>query len=638
MISGSNINYIKLEVTTSASASSGAGTGTVETKKSVRVTASDVSFTVLNNDQTPENIDIQVNSEEFAELLDEDFFKIKLAINNTITGGQGGWTTLEFYLVEKDDGAAILGAGQFEYLINDGASDESGARLIVNKDANGCNIKMTKSMYIQMFQQLESLINDTNFYIEISTVGNSAGSTGTGTSTGTSTVQIKKKLLAITATKTVTGQTSGESDTYDYDTTYTFYKALTQTDIDNYIAQIKESGLSVSTLQEAIEAYISNLSQQNEAVQPAAFTMVAYHINFDYAEHSYYEYNHTDESANMAEPWIVKGPLFIDSKGENGIAQMSMVQNRGAAPTVITPSGTWTYTLTDIVDSEITVPVGSGTGDGVTSVNGKLYQALFAVTAYQQDGETVVSNAQQYIIVHDDYSLKLFLYNILEWQKAMNITSSPISLDTTWNELIEFIESASNNLGSNATMLFFFFASSARHLWWRQSFNGNTTFLVQATASMTGIQNDRNRNSVITHFQYDNSGEDALTILKIENLTTETINVPLEATGGSASATVNIEEEPIQEIVIEYNNKAKVLENDSSASTYSRFKFLIYGTEKNLLSATNEVAKEMSLTESFTTVDEAFDYMLSEDGFNKTNLGFFYILTSYLTKTQVFLY
>lgn len=131
---------------------------------------------------------------------------------------------------------------------------------------------------------------------EASAAGNNSSSSITQT------IQLKKKLIKISAKKTVHGD--GDNQKYDYDLTYDFYKKISKKEEEEFLADIKQQMPDVTSLQEAIDAFITNnISQLPEEQQSSTFALLAYAFGFDYVETGYFEYNHTDNNGfYMAEP------------------------------------------------------------------------------------------------------------------------------------------------------------------------------------------------------------------------------------------------------------------------------------------------------------------------------------------------
>ena len=157
---------------------------------------------------------------------------------------------------------------------------------------------------------------------------------GTGAAHTAQTIQLKKKLLKISAKKTV--HSDGDSQTFDYDVTYDFYKKISKKEEEEFLAAAKEMAPDATSLQEAIDTILNQLPEDQ---QPGTFAFFAYAMGFDYVETGYYEYNHTD-GFYMAEPWVAKGPLFCYMGDTNYEYKMSMVGIFGGNPTQIKPSGT----------------------------------------------------------------------------------------------------------------------------------------------------------------------------------------------------------------------------------------------------------------------------------------------------------
>ncbi len=204
-------------------------------------------------------------------------------------------------------------------------------------------------------------VTNTNYYTAdtVATVKEIAGpAIGSSSSSGTTTTQIKSKIIKLSYKTTKTGLENGSEDTYDCDTTYTFIKKVNQQQEQEFINLAKQQNPSISTLEEAVQLYETIVSQD---ISSLAF--LAYEFSFDEVKEEYYEYNHTISSDNMAEPWVAKGPLFC-YMNVGYVYKMAMVNELGLlAPINLQSGGTFTHTITEEVEAEITIPSGSGGGD-----------------------------------------------------------------------------------------------------------------------------------------------------------------------------------------------------------------------------------------------------------------------------------
>ena len=263
---------------------------------------------------------------------------------------------------------------------------------------------------------------------------------GEGVAPITQTVQLKKKLLKISAKKTV--HSDGDNQTYDYDLTYDFYKKISKQEEEEFLAAAKEMVPGATSLQEAIDTILNQLPEDQ---QSSTFSFFAYAMGFDYVETGYYEYNHTD-GFNMAEPWVAKGPLFCYMGDTNYEYKMSMVGIFGGNPTQIKPSGTWTTSVTDVIEDEFTI---QGKQSGGTST-GALKNYKETLTFYSQNGDKICDLSKILALKTEEWYYGLLNNGFQDVANTLDLTIPTITNAATVQNGINTILNAMHQAGTSA--------------------------------------------------------------------------------------------------------------------------------------------------------------------------------------------
>lgn len=275
---------------------------------------------------------------------------------------------------------------------------------------------------------------------EASAAGNNSSSSITQT------IQLKKKLIKISAKKTVHGD--GDNQKYDYDLTYDFYKKISKKEEEEFLADIKQQMPDVTSLQEAIDAFITNnISQLPEEQQSSTFALLAYAFGFDYVETGYFEYNHTDNNGfYMAEPWVAKGPLFCYMGDTNYEYKMSMVGIFGGNPTQIKPSGTWTTSVTDVIEDEFTIQGKQSSGTSTDVL--KNYKEI--LTFYSQNGSKICDLSKILALKTEEWYYGLLNNGFQDIANTLSLTIPTITNASTVQNGINTILSALHQAGASS--------------------------------------------------------------------------------------------------------------------------------------------------------------------------------------------
>lgn len=267
---------------------------------------------------------------------------------------------------------------------------------------------------------------------------------GEGVAPTAQTVQLKKKLIKISAKKTV--HSDGDNQTYDYDLTYDFYKKISKKEEEEILADVKQQMPEVTSLQEAIDTVITNeINQLPEDQQSSTFALLAYSFGFDYVETGYFEYNHTD-GFYMGEPWVAKGPLFCYMGDTNYEYKMSMVGTFGGSPTQIKPSGTWTTSVTDVIEDEFTIQGKQGNGTSTDVL--KNYKET--LTFYSQNGNKICDLSKILALKTEEWYYGLLNNGFQDVANTLSLTIPTITNAATVQNGINTILSALHQAGASS--------------------------------------------------------------------------------------------------------------------------------------------------------------------------------------------
>lgn len=267
---------------------------------------------------------------------------------------------------------------------------------------------------------------------------------GEGVAPTAQTVQLKKKLIKISAKKTV--HSDGDNQTYDYDLTYDFYKKISKKEEEEILADVKQQMPEVTSLQEAIDTVITNkINQLPEDQQSSTFALLAYSFGFDYVETGYFEYNHTD-GFYMGEPWVAKGPLFCYMGDANYEYKMSMVGTFGGSPTQIKPSGTWTTSVTDVIEDEFTIQGKQSSGTSTDVL--KNYKET--LTFYSQNGDKICDLNKILALKTEEWYYGLLNNGFQDVANTLDLTIPTITNAVTVQNGINTILNTMHQAGTSA--------------------------------------------------------------------------------------------------------------------------------------------------------------------------------------------